>query len=157
MAKSSRGGDLFEIAASRLSRLLVGHDFELGELGAPNAVDIATSAASRPRPIRMRPMRGWLWRASIVYQRPSRKTSNQALKSIGIGVDGNADVAEIAGAIARGDVHAAAERDGEMGEVAAYADAFAHRIAGAARRARLGVAEPDMARGRSRRSPSRAA
>ena len=38
----------------------------------PNEVTIATSVASRPRAIRMRPMRGWLWRASNVYQRPPR-------------------------------------------------------------------------------------
>src|SRR5258708_5727353 len=36
----------------------------------------------------------------------------------------NADVAEIAGAIARRNVHAAAQGDGEMGEVAADADAL---------------------------------
>ena len=37
-----------------------------------NSVTIATSVASRPRAIRMRPMRGLLWRASNVYQRPPR-------------------------------------------------------------------------------------
>lgn len=35
----------------------------------PKVVEIATSAASRPRAITMRPMRGSLWRASNVYQR----------------------------------------------------------------------------------------
>jgi hypothetical protein len=38
----------------------------------PNEVTIATSVASRPRAIRMRPMRGLLWRASHVYQRSPR-------------------------------------------------------------------------------------
>ncbi len=38
----------------------------------PNEVTMATSVASRPRAIRMRPMRGVLWRASKVYQRPPR-------------------------------------------------------------------------------------
>src|SRR4051794_10663360 len=38
----------------------------------PKVVEIATSAASRPRAIAIRPIRGWLWRASNVYQRPSR-------------------------------------------------------------------------------------
>src|SRR5216684_5300443 len=38
----------------------------------PNEVTIATSVASRPRAIRMRPMRGVLWRASNVYQPPLR-------------------------------------------------------------------------------------
>ena len=45
----------------------------------PKVVVIATSAASRPRASKIRPIRGVLWRASKVNQRPSRKTSNQAL------------------------------------------------------------------------------
>jgi hypothetical protein len=39
---------------------------------APKLVEIATSVASRPRATTMRPMRGALWRASNVYQRPPR-------------------------------------------------------------------------------------
>jgi len=39
---------------------------------SPKLVESATSVASRPRAMRMRPMRGLLWRASKVYQRPSR-------------------------------------------------------------------------------------
>ena len=38
----------------------------------PKLVVSATSAASRPVAIRMRPMRGWLWRASNVYHWPER-------------------------------------------------------------------------------------
>jgi hypothetical protein len=38
----------------------------------PKEVTIATSVASRPRAIRIRPMRGLLWRASNVYQRSPR-------------------------------------------------------------------------------------
>ena len=38
----------------------------------PNEVTIATSVASRPRAIKMRPMRGLLWRASNVYHRLPR-------------------------------------------------------------------------------------
>ena len=38
----------------------------------PNVWAMGTSAASRPWPIRMRPMRGVLLRASKVYQRPPR-------------------------------------------------------------------------------------
>lgn len=38
----------------------------------PKEVEIATSVASLPRAIRMRPMRGLLWRASKVCQRPPR-------------------------------------------------------------------------------------
>src|SRR5271163_427994 len=61
-----------------------------------------------------------------------------------IDVDRNADVAEITGAIAGGNVHAAAECNREMGEVAADADAFAHGIAGATSWACVGIAEPDF-------------
>src|ERR1700716_2020828 len=38
----------------------------------PKLVVNSTSAASRPVAIRMRPMRGWLWRASNVYHWPER-------------------------------------------------------------------------------------
>src|SRR4051794_5018301 len=38
----------------------------------PKLVVSATSAASRPVAIRMRPIRGWLWRASKVYHCPER-------------------------------------------------------------------------------------
>src|SRR5271166_1024609 len=61
-----------------------------------------------------------------------------------VNIGGNADVAEIAGAIAGGNIHATAERDGEMGEVAADADAFVHGIAGCAGRARVHVVEADF-------------
>jgi len=54
----------------------------------PNAVEIATSAASLPRAMTMRPMRGWLCRASKVYQLPPIYASNHALKSIGAGSRG---------------------------------------------------------------------
>src|ERR1700683_459652 len=57
----------------------------------------------------------------------------------------HADVAEIAGAIARRDVHAAAERNGEMGKVAADAAALLVRLPGAFGRARVRVAELDVA------------
>jgi hypothetical protein len=56
----------------------------------------------------------------------------------------DADVAEIAGAVAGRDVHAAAERDGEMGEVAADADALMHGLAGATSWARVGITEPNF-------------
>jgi K+ potassium transporter len=49
----------------------------------PNVVEMATSAASLPRAITIRPIRGRLCLASNTYQRPPRKTSNHALKSIG--------------------------------------------------------------------------
>jgi hypothetical protein len=40
------------------------------------------------------------------------------------GVRRNSDIAEVAGAVSRRDVHAAAQRDREMREVAAYTDPF---------------------------------
>jgi hypothetical protein len=61
-----------------------------------------------------------------------------------INVDWNADVSEIAGAVAGRNVHAAAERDGEMGEVPADADAFVHGIAGATSWARVGITKADL-------------
>jgi hypothetical protein len=57
------------------------------------------------------------------------------------GIGRNADVAEIAVAIARRDVETAAERYREMGEVAADADAFRQGLAGSPGRARSGLAE----------------
>ena len=66
-------------------------------------------------------MRGVLLRASNVYQRPPRYASNQAAKSRRAVRRRHADVAEIAGAVARRNVHAATERDGEVRVVAAHA------------------------------------
>ena len=43
-----------------------------GSWWRPKDVIMATSAASRPREMRILPIRGWLWRASNVYQRPPR-------------------------------------------------------------------------------------
>jgi hypothetical protein len=57
----------------------------------------------------------------------------------GVGINRNADVAEIAGAIPRGNVHAPAERYGGMREVAAYANAFVHGIARGAGWARIWI------------------
>src|SRR5437762_6355093 len=59
------------------------HTLKLANVLGPNVLLIATSAASRPRAISTLPIRGVLLRASKVYQRPSRKASNQAAKSIG--------------------------------------------------------------------------
>src|SRR6185436_11695546 len=58
---------------------------------------------------------------------------------------GHADVAEIAGAIARRNVHAAAEGDGEMRVVATHALAFMEGVPGRLGRARMLVAERDVA------------
>jgi hypothetical protein len=62
----------------------------------------------------------------------------------GIWINRNADVAEIAGAIARGNIHATTERDGEVREVSAYTNAFVHGIACAAGGTRIGITEPDL-------------
>ena len=57
------------VAAEMISSVIT---LKLASVHGPNDVTIATSVASRPRAIRMRPMRGLLWRASNVYQRPPR-------------------------------------------------------------------------------------
>jgi hypothetical protein len=56
--------------------------------GPPNVVAIATSEASRPRPITTRPFRVTLLRGSNVHQRSPSQTSIQAAKSIGAGSGG---------------------------------------------------------------------
>src|SRR5271157_3720585 len=57
----------------------------------------------------------------------------------------HADVAEISVAVARRDVHAAAERDRKMREIAAYAAAFGIGFIRGARRTGALVAEGDVA------------
>src|SRR3977135_153363 len=59
--------------------------WKLSSLARPKEVVMAQSVASRPVAIKTRPMRGMLWRASRVHQRSPRYTSNQALKSMGLG------------------------------------------------------------------------
>src|SRR4029453_3164612 len=54
---------------------------------------------------------------------------------------GHADIAEIASAVTRGDVHTTAERDGEMGEVAAHALAILEGLNSGLGRTREAVAE----------------
>jgi hypothetical protein len=56
--------------------------------GPPNVVAIATSEASRPRPITTRPFRVALLRGSNVHHRSPSQTSIQAAKSIGAGSGG---------------------------------------------------------------------
>src|SRR5271165_1776829 len=75
---------------------------------------------------------------------PSEKDLEPGAEIHWIDVDRNADVTEIAGAVAGRDVHAAAKREGEMGEVAADADAFMHGVAGATSWARVGITEPNL-------------
>jgi hypothetical protein len=110
----------------------------------PNVVLIATSAASRPLAIRIRPIRGMLCRASNVCQRPPTNASNQALKSIGAGSRGHTDVSKIACAISRRDIHASAKRDGEVSEVAAHAPLLGKASHGAPGRIGSLISKRDM-------------
>jgi hypothetical protein len=88
------------------------------------------SAASRPRAIRMRPMRGQLCRASKVNHRPPKKASNQALKSMGARFGRDADVAQKPIAITSRDIEASAKRYRQMSEIATYPEALIHRLVG---------------------------
>ena len=103
--------------------------------GWPNAVEMATSAASRPRAMTMRPIRAVVAGVERVPA-PAQKDFEPGAEVHRRRVGRNADVAEIAGAIARRDVHAAAERDRQMGEIAADADALAQPVGGGAARVR---------------------
>jgi hypothetical protein len=96
----------------------------------PNVLLIATSVASRPWPMSTRPRRGALLRGSNVCQAPR--------------VGWLSDIAEIAGAIARRDVQAAAEGDRQMRVIPAHADALVIRLQGRAGGPRLLVVEGDM-------------
>src|SRR5262245_61125280 len=60
------------------------------------------------------------------------------------GIARYADVAEITGAIARRDIHAAAQRHCKMGEVAADATALGMALGGGAIAARMVIAEFEM-------------
>ena len=57
---------------------------------------------------------------------------------------GRADIAKVAGAIARGDVHAAAKRDGKVRIVAADADTFIKGFPGGPRGSGLVIIKCDM-------------
>ena len=70
--RAARKGGLFFVAASAFGPHFLGDHLEGLQFGAPNPVDKATSVASRPVAMRMRPIRGTLCRASKVYQRSPR-------------------------------------------------------------------------------------
>lgn len=55
-----------------------------------------------------------------------------------------ADIAEISGAIPRGNVHASAKGDRKMGKIATHALAFIQRCVGCARRTRFHIVEGDV-------------
>src|SRR6185437_2329829 len=90
---------------------------------APSGI-IGASAASRPWPIRTRPMLGTMLRGSKVYQRAAEiglEPAGEVHRDRG---RRDADVAKIARAIARRNVHATAEGDCRVGIVAANAGGF---------------------------------
>jgi hypothetical protein len=89
-------------------------------------------------------MRGVLGRASKVYQRPPKISLEPGAEIHGEVFRGHTDIPEIAGAIARQNVHAAAERDGEVGEVAAHPSPFFECVKGCPRHARVLIAERDL-------------
>jgi hypothetical protein len=94
-------------------------------------------------------MRGLLWRARYNIPTAIEKDFSPGAEVHGIGINRNADVAEIVSAISRGNIHAPAERGGEIREVAAYANAFVHGIADGG--TRIGIT-PSGRRGRSKTS-----
>src|SRR6266851_5768874 len=69
-ASSFRGGVASVLRTSSAQTFMVSRRLE------PYWVAMATSTASRPRPMTTRPMRGTLWRASKGYQRSPRYASN---------------------------------------------------------------------------------
>src|SRR6202045_4337162 len=105
----------------------------------PKEVASGISVASRPRATVMRPMRGMLRRASKVNQRPSRKTSNHRSRILR-----HAYVAQKPIGVTRRNVHAAAESDGEMGEIAANAHPLLIGFIGGAGGAGILIAERQM-------------
>ena len=121
------------------------HTLKPDSVLGPNAVLMATSVASRPRAISTRPMRGTLLRGSKVCHWPSDvglEPSGEVHRAVR---RRHADVAEVAGAVARRDVHAAAERDGQMREVAADALALVEGLPRRLGRARVLRSRSDVA------------
>jgi hypothetical protein len=66
VASTGRGGDLGQVGLAVVTSSAVTSKRVSNE--APKLVDMATSVASRPVAMSMRPMRGVLWRASTVCQ-----------------------------------------------------------------------------------------
>ncbi len=111
----------------------------------PNVLLIATSVASRPRAMSTRPIRGMLFRAIERVPAPSDiglEPGGKIHRTIG---RRDADIAEIARAVASRNVHAAAECDRQMRVVAAHAFAFLESLPRRSRRSGILVAEGDVA------------
>ena len=89
-------------------------------------------------------MRGTLLRGSKMCQRPPIQASNHAAKSPGGIRRRRSDIAQVAGAVSRRNIHAAAEGDGQMRVVAANAGPFAESLRGAAGGAGVLVVEGNM-------------
>ena len=117
------------------------------------AVEIATSAASRPRPSGCARCED-IWRASNANHRPPRKTSNQALSPSGR--PGDANIAEIAGAIAGRNVQTATEGDCQVAKSRQTPTRSLTFRCGAVATGEV-VTEVDVAHEHSRRSLARAA
>ena len=120
--------------------------------GPPKVVAIATSEASRPRPITTRPLR----RAVVARDRRSTSGPPADFHPGGEvhrgGIDRGIHVGQVAEDVAGRDVQRAAERDRQVGEVAADAEpaALTSAASSAGRSCRTGRSGRS---GRSRRSP----
>ena len=116
---------------------------------------MATLAASRPRAINTRPIRGVLW---------ARVEGIPAAVEVGLEPGGeihrarihrHADVAQVTGAVPRGDIHAATEGDGEVRVIAADAGPLLESLPGRLRGAGMFGNRRRYDYGRNRRSPGR--
>ena len=140
--------------ANRIGPPLHPIDFEADQsIGTERAAD-GNIAASRPRAMSTRPIRGTLLRGSKVYpRRPRRRRTNRrSHRRIGWR---QADITEIARAAARRNVQTAAEGDSQVGVVAADAPASSKNLFAVL----LGLARSSRRRRddrRSRKSPGRA-
>ena len=79
---------------------------------------MATSEASRPRPINTRPLRRSLFRGSNVHQRSPEPDLHPGGEVHRRGIDRHVHVGQVPEDVAGRDVQRAAERDRQVGEVA---------------------------------------
>jgi hypothetical protein len=111
--------------------LLVGHQYEAHEFGDAEGCRHRYVGGVAAAPHDNAADAGMVVTRVHRVPAPSEKDFEPSAEIHWVDIDRNTDVAEIAGALAGGNVHSAAERDGEMSKVAAYADGFLHGIAGA--------------------------
>ena len=114
---------------------------------------MAASAASRPRAINTRPIRGVLWRSVEgipAAVKVGLKPGGEIHRAI---VRRHADVAQVARAVTRGDIQTATKRDGEVREIAADAGPLLERLTGPSGGAGMLVTEGDMSMDENRRWP----